>query len=138
MDTGRMRHLEDMKCNFVTRQVGSPKVVKPSLNRFQAEQNGFLCTSNTAQKHRIISASRATSALPKHPSLSEEWSLRLQSEPEVGVLTAITFYGESPSEGGTGVEVTGPHLYYAHQANENPIIYPAASHPRTCGAPGRR
>ncbi|GBL79924.1 hypothetical protein AVEN_51010-1 [Araneus ventricosus] len=43
-----------MKCNFVTRQVEFPKTVKPSLNRFQAEQNGFLRLARPSEGLLIV------------------------------------------------------------------------------------
>ncbi|GBN05026.1 hypothetical protein AVEN_196676-1 [Araneus ventricosus] len=61
----------------------------------------------------------------------------------VGVQTAITGHGPTPPEGGTSLHRSGcnstPHPCYTPRRNKNPLTYPAASNPRTCGAlPGER
>ncbi|GBO31096.1 hypothetical protein AVEN_9226-1 [Araneus ventricosus] len=76
---------------------------------------------------------------PTLPGSSEERSPRRQSETEFGVPTAITGHGPTSAEGGTSHHRNGgnsiPHRYFTHQGSENPLTYPAASHPRTRYAP---
>ncbi|GBM62375.1 hypothetical protein AVEN_255735-1 [Araneus ventricosus] len=59
------------------------------------------------------------------------------SSAQAGVLVAITGQGPTPPEGGTHYHRQRARLSYysTHQGSETPLIYPAASHPRTRGAP---
>ncbi|GBO06351.1 hypothetical protein AVEN_114455-1 [Araneus ventricosus] len=73
---------------------------------------------------------------PTLPGSSEERSPRQQSETEVGVPTAITGHRPTSPEGGISHLWNGgnsiSHRYFTHEENENPLTYPATSHPNTC------
>ncbi|GBN04474.1 hypothetical protein AVEN_84043-1 [Araneus ventricosus] len=63
------------------------------------------------------------------------------SSAEAGVLTGILDHGSTPPEGGTHYRRrstrASPSHYYTLRGNENPLTYPAASHPCTRGATQR-
>ncbi|GBM38331.1 hypothetical protein AVEN_158358-1 [Araneus ventricosus] len=99
---------------------------------------GFVPVTNRwrSDAHAATALCHSESDVRREHSGALKNERRSSSDAEVGVLTTITDHGPTPPEGGTYYhwrrDLSSSLLY--PQEKRDPLTYPAASHPHTCGA----